>query len=62
MPTRKVFTEPAVDPAIPPRNINPTIRIWRAGRQAPKSAVAKPVVVTIEITLKKASRMAATGS
>src|SRR5690606_7960911 len=55
IPIRYVFTDPDVEPAIPPKNIKPTITTWRAGRQAPKSAVANPVVVRIETTVKVAS-------
>ena len=40
------MTEPAVDPAMPPRNIKPTTAICRATAHPPKSAVAYPVVVT----------------
>lgn len=49
------MTEPAVDPAIPPRNISPTTRICSPCTHAPKSAVANPVVVMTETDVKVAA-------
>ena len=46
--------DPEVDPAIPPTNINPRIRIPSAGAHNPKSTVPNPVVVTIVSDVKTA--------
>ncbi len=40
------FIPPAVDPAEPPKNINPKKNIVKNGVQPVKSAVTNPVVVT----------------
>ena len=53
--SRSVLIEPAVEPAMPPTNIRPTISMPSAGTQRPKSAVPKPVVVTIVNDVKSAS-------
>ena len=56
MTTRATLMPPPVDPAQAPMNIRITRMAWENTGQVLKSAVAKPVVVMMEVTWKKAYR------